>query len=579
MELEDIKVVFDSADDISTTLDGGTIKFGELEIGTTTTGEEGSEAIVTNSGTSEHAILNFTIPRGKNGEKGDTGASNTLTIGTVTKGEEASANLTGESPNQVLNLVLPKGDKGDAFKYEDFTSEQLDDLKGDDAKINGVNTIEIEAGKNINLEQKDNKLIISSDDTEIPETLYALGADYAEYFEWEDGNPNNEDRTSLFVSIVYGSRKIKKAMEGEDILGITSIDASVIGNAKYKDKKGYSAVGMTGVMKVKDNGVCKIGDYVIPGDNGLAVPSGNDAGYKVTARYSNNLIEVLLAHDAEMISRLDDELKEKATIEDMTDYIEEHKEELKGVDGFSPIATIIETDTGTFIEITDKNGTTSAEIRNGTNGIDGTDGIDGEDGYTPVKGTDYFTEEDKQVIESEVITSLTPTLNNNLKDAKDYTDNAITRDFKDITYDENTATFVFTRHDNTTFTVDLPIEQTVKNGYYDETNKELVLVLVSDQEIRIPATGLIDDYDGVTSATIQCVVSADNKITCNIVSGSISKTLLTTELQQEINNKVNTDTFTTELGKKVNTADVGEKELLITYEDGTTETIKLVIYK
>ena len=163
--------------------------------------------------------------------------------------------------------------------------------------------------------------------------------------------------------------------------------------------------------------------------------------------------------------------------------------------------------------------------------------------------------------------------------SKDYTDNSIAKDFKDITYDENTATFVFTRHDNTTFTVDLPIEQTVKNGYYDETNKELVLVLVSEQEIRIPATGLIDDYDGVTSATIQCVVSADNKITCNIVSGSISKTLLTTELQQEINNKVNTDTFTTELGKKVNTADVGEKELLITYEDETTETIKLVIYK
>ena len=252
---------------------------------------------------------------------------------------------------------------------------------------------------------------------------------------------------------------------------------------------------------------------------------------------------------------------------------------INGTDGFSPIANIIETETGTFIEITDKNGTTSAEIRNGTNGKDGTDGKDGVDGYTPIKGIDYFTEEDKQVIESEVITSLTPTLNDNLKESKDYTDNSIAKDFKDITYDENTATFVFTRHDNTTFTVDLPIEQTVKNGYYDETNKELVLVLVSEQEIRIPATGFIDDYDGVTSATIQCVVSADNKITCNIVSGSISKTLLTTELQQEINNKVNTDTFTTELGKKVNTADVGEKELLITYEDETTETIKLVIYK
>lgn len=210
----------------------------------------------------------------------------------------------------------------------------------------------------------------------------------------------------------------------------------------------------------------------------------------------------------------------------------------------------------------------------------------GEVGYTPVKGKDYFdgkdysiTDADYQNIADIVEKDIKPTLDNNLNSAKDYTDNAIIRDFKDISYNENTATFVFTRHDNTTFTVDLPIEQTVKNGYYDDENKELVLVLVSNQEIKIPASGLIDDYDGVDSATIQCVVSADNKITCNIISGSISKTLLTTELQQEINNKVDNNTFATELEKKVNTVDVETKELLITYQDQTTETIKLVIWK
>ena len=213
----------------------------------------------------------------------------------------------------------------------------------------------------------------------------------------------------------------------------------------------------------------------------------------------------------------------------------------------------------------------------------------GKDGYTPVKGKDYFdgekgetytiTNDDYQEIANVVEKDIQPTLDGNLKSAKDYTDNAITKDFKDITYNENTATFIFTRHDNTTFTVDLPIEQTVKNGYYNENNKELVLVLVSGQEIKIPASGLIDDYDGLDSATIQCVVSSDNKITCNIISGSISKTLLTTELQQEINNKVNNDTFTTELGKKINTADVGEEQYTITYEDGSTKTIKAVVWK
>lgn len=169
--------------------------------------------------------------------------------------------------------------------------------------------------------------------------------------------------------------------------------------------------------------------------------------------------------------------------------------------------------------------------------------FDGRDGYTPVKGKDYFTDAEVNQIKNDtreqVVTEITPTLDSNLKSAKDYTDNAIIRDFKDVSYDESTATFIFTRHDDTTFTVDLPIEQTVKDGRYDDKTAELVLVLVSGQEIRIPVSGLIDDYIGVDSATIQVVISADNKITCNIIGGTISKTLLTTELQEEIDGKAN----------------------------------------
>lgn len=70
---DDIKVTFDSTEDISTTLDVGSIQYGQLEIGTTTTGKTGEEARVTNSGSSSHAILNFTIPRGERGERGEKG--------------------------------------------------------------------------------------------------------------------------------------------------------------------------------------------------------------------------------------------------------------------------------------------------------------------------------------------------------------------------------------------------------------------------------------------------------------------------------------------------------------------------
>jgi hypothetical protein len=64
-------------------------------------------------------------------------------------------------------------------------------------------------------------------------------------------------------------------------------------------------------------------------------------------------------------------------------YIEEHKEELKGkdgTDGFSPSASVTQTETGATVTITDKTGTTTAEIKNGTNGKDGTNGTDGTNG-------------------------------------------------------------------------------------------------------------------------------------------------------------------------------------------------------
>lgn len=161
----------------------------------------------------------------------------------------------------------------------------------------------------------------------------------------------------------------------------------------------------------------------------------------------------------------------------------------------------------------------------------------------PEKGVDYYTAEDildmSSDVKDQVETDIAPTLASNLQNAKDYTDNQNTLDIKNVEYNSTTGVLTFTRHDNTTITVDLPVEEIVSRGYYDSLSQDLVLVLASGQEIRIPASGLIDDYTGTTSATIQVVVSANNEITCNIVSGSISKTLLTTELQNEITGKAN----------------------------------------
>ncbi len=98
-----------------------------IAIGTTTTGEAGTDATVINSGTDENVILDFTIPAGPTGPTGDigptgpTGATGpagetpTITIGTVTTGDpgtEAAASITGTAPNFVLNLTIPQGPTG-----------------------------------------------------------------------------------------------------------------------------------------------------------------------------------------------------------------------------------------------------------------------------------------------------------------------------------------------------------------------------------------------------------------------------------------------------------------------------------
>lgn len=57
----------------------------------------------------------------------------------------------------------------------------------------------------------------------------STGADYAEYFEWLDGNSNNEDRVGHFVTLT--NDKIMFAQPGEYALGVVSGQPCIIGNA------------------------------------------------------------------------------------------------------------------------------------------------------------------------------------------------------------------------------------------------------------------------------------------------------------------------------------------------------------
>ena len=86
-----------------------------IAIGTTTTGLAGTNALVTNSGTTNEAVFNFTIPQGEKGEKGE-GIAATIDVGTTTTGapgSNASVTNSGTTSAATFNFTIPQGEKGE----------------------------------------------------------------------------------------------------------------------------------------------------------------------------------------------------------------------------------------------------------------------------------------------------------------------------------------------------------------------------------------------------------------------------------------------------------------------------------
>lgn len=122
-----------------------------ITIGTVTNGDTASATI---TGDSPNYTLNLVLPKGDKGAKGDAGTKGadgitpTIAVGTTTTGEagtNANVTMSKSGTTYTFNFVIPKGakgdtgaagtkgdkgEKGDPFTYADFTSEQLAALKG-----------------------------------------------------------------------------------------------------------------------------------------------------------------------------------------------------------------------------------------------------------------------------------------------------------------------------------------------------------------------------------------------------------------------------------------------------------------
>jgi microcystin-dependent protein len=100
-----------------------------VAVGTTTTGAPGSNASVTNTGSPNAGIFNFTVPQGLVGAQGPQGTQGTAgnpgapgtaasiaagTTSTGLPGTNASVNNSGSSSAAVFNFTIPRGDVGAA---------------------------------------------------------------------------------------------------------------------------------------------------------------------------------------------------------------------------------------------------------------------------------------------------------------------------------------------------------------------------------------------------------------------------------------------------------------------------------
>lgn len=179
------------------------------------------------------------------------------------------------------------------------------------------------------------------------QTFGSSGADYAEFFEWRDGNKKAEDRRGLFVTL--DGDKIRLATAADDyIVGVISANPSVVGDVQsenwhgmYKKdvfgqpltetvevpestneetgevvpahtftryvvnpdydpdeeytsrefRKEWACVGLMGKLVVVDDGTCEVNGYCKAADGGKATKS--DTGYRVMKRIDSTHIQIL----------------------------------------------------------------------------------------------------------------------------------------------------------------------------------------------------------------------------------------------------------------------------------------------
>ncbi len=181
--------------------------------------------------------------------------------------------------------------------------------------------------------------------------LCATEKTYAQYYEWLDGNPNNEDRRGHFVTFAEGNKIRIANAEDDYILGVVSVETNATGNAytsswhgKYltdqfderliedvevpettnkelgitipahtetryvinpdydetvqylgrNKRKEWAVIGTHGQLVLIDDGTCEVNHYCTVAENGTATKANSKSEYRVIERIDDTTIKIII---------------------------------------------------------------------------------------------------------------------------------------------------------------------------------------------------------------------------------------------------------------------------------------------
>ena len=100
--------------------------------------------------------------------------------------------------------------------------------------------------------------------------------------------------------------------------------------------------------------------------------------------------------------------------------------------------------------------------------------------------------------------------------------------FKDVSLDESTGIFTFTRYDNSTKTIDTLLEKIITNWYFDPNTEKLIITLKDGTTQEVDLSAFIAEWDFQDSNTIVWTV-VNHVATATIKAHSIGSDQLQTD--------------------------------------------------